>query len=74
MKLLVEYYRYSGNEEDLNKASDKHLEKRKAEMDVQFEANRLRPGDKGYVYDKEVEFGQPQIESGWDSDGSCSDF
>jgi len=43
-------------------------------MDVQFEANRLRPGDKGYVYDKEVEFGQPQIESGWDSDGSCSDF
>ena len=64
----------SGGEEDLNKASDEHLGTRKAQMDVLFEANRLHPGDKGYVYDKEVEFAHPQIESGWDSDDSCSDF
>ena len=62
-------------DEDLNKASDKQLAKRKAEMEVLFEANRLQPGDKGYVYDKEVEFGQIKIENGWDSDDeSSNDF
>ena len=60
------------SEEDLNKANDEQLAKRKAQMDVLFEANRLQRGDKGYVYDKEVEFGQPKIESGWDSEEESS--
>ena len=39
-------------------------------MDVLFEANRLKPGDDGYEYDKEVNFGGPKMESGWDSENS----
>ena len=60
--------------EDLNKATDKELAGRKAEMDLLFNANRLKPGDPGYVYDREVDYsGQAKIESGWDSD-SASEF
>lgn len=62
----------NSEEEDLNKANDEQLAKRKARMDVLFEANRLQPGDEGYVYDKEVEFGRPKIESGWDSEEESS--
>lgn len=64
-------------EEDLNKVDDEYLARKKAEMDAQFTANQLNPGDEGYVYDKEIEFDNgPKIESGWDSDGndSYSDF
>lgn len=61
-------------QEDLNKVSQEVLLEKKAEMDVLFEANQLKPGDKGYEYDKEVEFGGSKIESGWDSDGSTSEF
>lgn len=60
----------SGAEEDLNKASEEVLAQRKAEMEVLFEAHRLRPGDVGYQYDKEVEFTGPRMESGWDSEDS----
>ena len=61
--------------EDLNKATDEYLEKKKEEMDVLFESNRLKPGDEGYVYDKEVDFDVgPKMESGWDSDDTMSDF
>ena len=60
--------------EDLNKVSQEVLLEKKAEMDVLFEANRLKPGDERYEYDKEVEFGGSKIESGWDSDGSTSEF
>lgn len=62
-------------EEDLNKANDEYLAQRKSEMDTVFQANQLKPGDSNYIYDKEVEFDGPKIESGWDSgDDSYSDF
>ena len=65
----------NANDEDLNKATDEYLEKKKEEMDVLFESNRLKPGDEGYVYDKEVDFDVgPKMESGWDSDDTMSDF
>ena len=65
----------SVNDDDLNKATDEYLEKKKEEMDVLFESNRLKPGDEGYVYDKEVDFDVgPKMESGWDSDETMSDF
>lgn len=57
-------------DDDLNHISEEELKKRKAEMDVLFEANRLRPGDEGYEYDKERDFSGPRIESGWDSDSN----
>ena len=45
------------------------LSKKKKEMDILFEANRIKPGDDGYEYDKEVDFcSGPKTLSGWDSD------
>jgi centrosomal protein CEP19 len=44
------------------------LEKVKQEMDVDFEANRLKPGDEGYIYDKQINFGPPVGTSEWDDD------
>ena len=69
------YLSHSGplqfQDEDLNKVSEEELVKRKAEMDQLYEANRLKPGDKGYEYEKEKDFsGGEKIESGWDSDSS----
>lgn len=63
----------SSGEEDLNKLDDYELDKRKAAMDEDFEKNRLRPGDADYVYDKEVEFNEGKIESGWDDEDDYSD-
>ena len=66
--------RANGSEEDdLNKLDDYELDKRKAAMDEDFEKNRLRPGDADYVYDKEVEFNEGKIESGWDDEDDYSD-
>lgn len=59
-----------GSQDDFNHLSEDQLIERKEEMDVLFEANRLRPGDDRYEYDKEVEFSGPRMESGWDSDNS----
>jgi hypothetical protein len=38
----------------------------KSRMSLQFENNRLLPGDPGFVFDKQVEFEAPEVESGWD--------
>ena len=59
--------------EDLNKLDDHELNRRKADMDKEFEKNRIRPGDEDFVYDKEVEFNEGKIESGWDEDDDYSD-
>jgi hypothetical protein len=37
-------------------------------MNTRFEANRLRPGDEGYVWDKAVEFDGPTEATDWDSE------
>lgn len=63
----------SGEDLDLNKLDDYELDKRKAAMDEDFEKNRIRPGDEDYVYDKEVEFNEGKIESGWDDEDDYSD-
>ncbi|XP_020607841.1 centrosomal protein of 19 kDa-like [Orbicella faveolata] len=63
----------SDQEEDLNKLDDYELDKRKADMDKDFEKNRIKPGDEDFVYDKEVEFNEGKIESGWDDDDEYSD-
>ena len=63
----------NNEEEDLNKLDDYELDKRKADMDKEFEKNRVRPGDEDFVYDKEVDFDAGKIESGWDEDDDYSD-
>lgn len=51
--------------QDLNKLDDQSLRKVKAKMDENFK--QLKPGDKGYVYDKQVDFDSvPKVQSSWD--------
>lgn len=54
--------------EDLNKASDAVLELVKSKMNVEFEQHRLRPGDEGFEWDKEVNFEPPKEISEWDEE------
>ena len=38
-------------------------------MDTEFEKNRLKPGDAGFVYDKQVDFNiGGNTEGSWDED------
>ena len=61
-------------DEDLNKVSAEHLAAAKARMEEEFRAHEIAPGDAGYVYDKQADFGGGKIEScGWDSD-TASEF
>jgi len=61
-------------EEDLNKVDETTLNFKKAVMDQTFEKNRTRPGDPGYKYDIEVDFGTGTVEAcEWDSDDKDSD-
>ncbi len=43
-------------------------------MDSRFEANRLKPGDEGYVWDKAVEFEKPSEVAEWDEESDEYDF
>jgi hypothetical protein len=55
-------------EEDLNKVAENVLVQQKEAMDVLFEANRIKPGDEGWVYNKEVDFDEEdKMSCGWDS-------
>ncbi|XP_001633900.2 centrosomal protein of 19 kDa [Nematostella vectensis] len=61
-------------DKNLNKLGDDELNKVKAAMDIDFEKNRIRPGDEDFEYDKEVDFGDAgKIESGWDEEDDYSD-
>jgi len=53
---------------DLQTAHDSKVRAAKSTMNKGFEANRLRPGDDGYEYDKRVEFGEPEDDNEWDDD------
>ena len=53
---------------DLNKLSDEEVAKAKREMDSDFEMNRVKPGDKDFVYDKQVEFEAPDEANEWDDE------
>lgn len=53
---------------DLNRVSEEENLKAKKRMDAIFEAQRVKPGDKEFLYDKRAEFGPPQQVSEWDDD------
>jgi len=55
------------NNANLNKLSKEELQKHKDKMDVLFNKNQKKPGDVGFVYDKQEEFA-PQEENEWDED------
>ena len=62
----------SDDEKDLNKVSEEALKQKKQEMDELFEKNRLQPGDEGFEYNKEMDFGDEsdKVSCGWDSSNS----
>lgn len=37
-------------------------------MDVRFSKNRILPTDPNFVYDKQVEFQEPEEDCDWDED------
>lgn len=50
---------------DLQKVGPAALQLAKAKMDIVFEANKIRPGDDTFIYDKRTDF-VPTEESEWD--------
>eukprot|EP00761_Pharyngomonas_kirbyi_P008612 gb/GECH01008624.1/.p1 GENE.gb/GECH01008624.1/~~gb/GECH01008624.1/.p1 ORF type:complete len:236 (+),score=71.47 gb/GECH01008624.1/:1-708(+) len=55
-------------ERDLNKLDTEELDRVKSSMDVEFNKNKIRPGDENYEYDRRMVFNGPKEESGWDSE------
>lgn len=55
------------NTTNLNKLSKEEVQKHKDKMDVLFNKNYKKPGDAGFIYDKQVEF-KPELENEWDED------
>ncbi|KXZ49924.1 hypothetical protein GPECTOR_19g375 [Gonium pectorale] len=51
---------------DLNKVTEVELRMAKAAMENDFRKNQLKPGDPGYVYDKQEDFGPPTEDNDWD--------
>lgn len=60
--------------QDFNRLAETDYNKLKANMEKSFEQKRVKPDDPDFIYDKEVEFGGPVMESGWDTDSSASEF
>jgi len=52
---------------NLNKLSNDELQKHKDKMNVLFSKNQKKPGDAGFVYDKQEEF-VPKEDNEWDED------
>ena len=58
---------------DLNKVSEEENQHAKAIMEQDFQKNATKPGDDGYVYDKQVDFGEASEENDWDLDSFDDD-
>jgi len=55
------------NNTNLNKLSQEEVQKHKNKMDVLFNKNQKKPGDSGFIYDKQEEFA-PAGDNEWDDD------
>jgi len=55
------------NTTNLNKLSKEELQKHKDKMDILFNKNQKKPGEEGFVYDKQEEF-VPQEDNEWDDE------
>ncbi len=57
---------------DLNTVAPEQLDQAKQAMESGFRANQLRPGDPGFVYDKQATFDASEP-SGWDDEDEVED-
>ena len=55
-------------DQDLNKLDDESLNRVKADMQKDFNKNALRPGEEGFVYDKQIDFGSGDEDASWDEE------
>jgi len=55
-------------EEDLNKLDTSTLNKKKIEMDVEFEKNNIKKGDVDFQYDVRKDFNHEEYAAEWDDD------
>ena len=53
---------------DLNLVSNTELQIQKDLMQMSFQANSINKNHPNYVYDKEVDFDKPTVDSAWDED------
>lgn len=53
---------------DYNRVSETQLRQAKQRMDVVFEQNSVRPGERGFQYDRRVAFQPAQEASDWDDE------
>ena len=61
-------------ETDLNKYNTDDLNEIKEQMNETFVKHELRPGDEGYAYDVQVDFGAPTEANEWDSTDDEADL
>ena len=63
---------------DLNKMSDYQLQRHKQNMEQDFKKNVLKPGDKGFEYDKRVDYSSQLMDNkednSWDEDNNGDDY
>jgi hypothetical protein len=57
---------------DLNRVSERELQRAKDAMSMNFDRNRVLPGDPQYEWDKRADFA-PDEPSEWDDDGEDFD-
>ncbi|KAJ3228704.1 Centrosomal protein of 19 kDa [Chytriomyces hyalinus] len=53
---------------NLNKLGDDALSKVKSDMNIEFEKNRIKPGDAAFEYDVQKSFGPPVENNDWDQE------
>lgn len=51
---------------DLNRVEPEVLASAKEQMDVIFNTAAIKPGDRGYEYDKKIDFDEPADDCSWD--------
>jgi len=54
--------------DDLQRVDENVLAAAKAEMGVEFDKNFVGPGHPDFVYDKAVDFGEPESDNEWDDE------
>jgi len=59
--------------EDLNKLTDKELQRRKDIMDLNFAKKNVTKEHPDFVYDKQVEFGGEKVSNDWDTESEVSE-
>ena len=67
-KTINDYKNDFDLDENLNALSKEELDKKKKKMDVYYEQNNIKVGDKNFVYDIRKDFYDEKLPAEWDDD------